>query len=61
MRPSLIGPWNECDGCGAGDLGDSCAAVDVGDALLPYIHGKEVKGTVPPVRNRRGVLYNVQS
>lgn len=39
MRPSLIGPWNECDGCGAGDLGDSDAAVDVGDTLLSeYCH-----------------------
>lgn len=40
MRPSLIGPWNECDGCGAGDLGDSCAAVDVGDRILPYMERK---------------------
>lgn len=53
MRPSLIGPWNECDGCGAGDLGDSCAAVDVGDRILPYMERKS-----PPARNRRGVLYN---
>ena len=45
----------ECDGCGAGDLGDSWAAVDVGCQNIAI---KEVKVTAPPVRNRGGVLCN---